>query len=156
MTEMRRVLEVLRTDEPRYAPQPGLSRLSDLLDEARGAGLPVELVEEGDRLELPPGLDLVAFRVVQESLTNVRRHAAGAPTRVLVRYGAEALELEVANAPSPGAESNGTGASSSGGGHGLIGMRERVHLFDGSFRTEASDDGGFRVQASLPLTDAFR
>jgi len=155
MTEMRRVLEVLRTDEPRYAPQPGLSRLPDLLDEARTSGLPVELVEDGDRRELSPGLDLVAFRVVQESLTNVRKHAAGTPTRVVVRYGADALELEVANAP--GATGfDGAARNGGGGGHGLIGMRERVRLFDGTFRADVSDDGGFCVHALLPLGDELR
>ncbi len=156
MTEMRRVLEVLRTDEPRYAPQPGLSRLPDLLEEARGAGLPVELIEDGDRRQLPPGLDLVAFRVVQESLTNVRKHAAGSRTRVGVHYRADAIELEVTNAPSTTTGSNGSGPSSGGGGHGLIGMRERVHLFDGAFRAGVSDDGGFSVHAVLPLGDELR
>src|SRR6516165_9602566 len=83
MSEMRRLLDVLRTDQPGYAPQPGLARLPDLLEETRGAGVPVELIEQGERRRLAPGLDLVAFRVVQESLTNVRKHAPGAHTRVL-------------------------------------------------------------------------
>jgi signal transduction histidine kinase len=76
LTEMRRLLDVLRAEEPGYAPQPGLARLPDLLDEVRAADVPVELVEQGERRRLPPGVDLVAFRVVQESLTNVRKHAS--------------------------------------------------------------------------------
>jgi signal transduction histidine kinase len=148
MNEMRRLLDVLRTDEARYAPQPGLARLADLLDEVRSAGVPVELTEEGERPQLPPGVDLVAFRVVQESLTNVRKHAAGAPTRVLLRYGPAAIELDVANLPVRGrVPANGLAR----GGHGLIGMRERVQLFDGTFQAGPAEDGGFRVHAVLPL-----
>jgi signal transduction histidine kinase len=150
MTEMRRVLDVLRAEEPRYAPQPGLARLPDLLDEVRASDVPVELIEQGERPRLPPGIDLVAFRVVQESLTNVRKHAPGAPTCVLLRYGPKILELEVANASgSPAASGNG----SAPGGHGLIGMRERVHLFGGSFDAQPTAEGGFRVHAMLPLTE---
>jgi signal transduction histidine kinase len=150
MAEMRRVLDVLRAEEPHYAPQPGLARLPDLLDEVRAADVPVELIEQGERPQLPPGVDLVVFRVVQESLTNVRKHAPGAPARVLLRYRAEALDLEVANAPgSPAASGNGAAR----GGHGLIGMRERVHLFGGSFDAHPTSEGGFRVHARLPLTE---
>ena len=150
MTEMRRLLDVLRADEPRYAPQPGLARLPDLLDEVRGAGVLVELIEQGKRPHLPPGLDLVAFRVVQESLTNVRKYAPGAPTRVLLRYGPKALELDVANIAAAGdVSANGGGR----GGHGLVGMRERVHLFGGRFDAKATEEGGFRVYASLPLSE---
>jgi signal transduction histidine kinase len=149
MSEMRRLLDVLRTDEPGYAPQAGLARLADLLDETRAAGVPVGLVEQGERPRLAPGLDLVAFRVVQESLTNVRKHAPGAPTRVQFRYGSETLELEVVNDPaSTPAATNGRRA-----GHGLVGMRERVRLFDGSFDAQALANGGFRVHAALPLNE---
>jgi signal transduction histidine kinase len=150
MSEMRRLLDVLRTDEPGYAPQAGLARLPDLLDETRGAGVPVELIEQGERPRLSPGLDLVAFRVVQESLTNVRKHAPGAPTRVRFGYGPKMLELEVVNeAAGTHANANGSGR----GGHGLVGMRERVRLFDGSFNAQPIADGGFRVHATLPLTE---
>jgi len=150
LTEMRRVLDVLRTDEPGYAPQPGLARLPDLLDEVRAAGVPVELIEQGERPRLPPGIDLVAFRVAQESLTNVRKHAPGAPTRLLLRYDAKSLQLEVANAPAAlAASGNGTGR----GGHGLIGMRERVHLFGGSIEAQPTGEGGFCVHVVLPLTE---
>ena len=149
MSEMRRLLDVLRAEEPGYAPQAGLARLPDLLDETRGAGVPVELIELGERPRLAPGVDLVAFRVVQESLTNVRKHAAGAPTRVQFRYGPKTLELEVVN------EAGVTPANANGGrgGHGLVGMRERVRLFDGSFDAQPSANGGFRVHATLPLND---
>jgi signal transduction histidine kinase len=150
MSEMRRLLDVLRTDQPGYAPQPGLARLPDLLDETRGAGVPVELVEQGERPRLAPGVDLVAFRVVQESLTNVRKHAPGASTRVLFRYGPQTLELEVVN-EAAATLVNGDGGGP--GGHGLVGMRERVRLFNGSFDAEPSADGGFRVHAVLPLTE---
>jgi signal transduction histidine kinase len=150
MAEMRRLLDVLRTEDTEYTPQPGLARLEDLLEEVRGAGVPVQLIEEGERPHLPPGLDLVAFRVVQESLTNVRKHAPGAPTKVLMRFGPAAFELDIANAPASGPTTvNGNVA----GGHGLIGMRERVHLFGGSFGAGPSDDGGFLVHAVLPLSE---
>jgi signal transduction histidine kinase len=147
MTEMRRLLDVLRTDEPGYAPQAGLARLPDLLDETRGAGVPGELVEQGERPRPAPGVDLVAFRVVQESLTNVRKHAPGAATRVQFRYGPKTLELEVTN------EAAVTPANANGsrrGGHGVVGMRERVRLFDGSFDAQPMPNGGFRVRATLP------
>jgi signal transduction histidine kinase len=149
MSEMRRLLDVLRTDESGYAPQAGLARLPDLLDETRGAGVPVELIEQGERPRLSPGVDLVAFRVVQESLTNVRKHAPGAPTRVQFRYGPRTLELEVVN------EAGVTTANTNGGqgGHGVVGMRERVRLFDGTFDAQPSANGGFRVHATLPLND---
>jgi signal transduction histidine kinase len=150
MSEMRRLLDVLRTDQPGYAPQPGLARLPDLLEETRGAGVSVELVEQGERPHLPPGLDLVAFRVVQESLTNVRKHAPGAPARVLLRYRPKTLELDVVNeATITPADADGGGR----GGHGLVGMRERVRLFDGSFDAQPIANGGFRVHATLPLTE---
>jgi signal transduction histidine kinase len=149
MTEMRRLLDVLRADEPGYAPQAGLARLPDLLDETRAAGVPVELIEQGERPRLAPGLDLVAFRVVQESLTNVRKHAPGARTLVQFRYRPTALELEVVN------DAGVTPANANGDrrGHGLVGMRERVRLFDGSFDAQPIANGGFRIRATLPLAE---
>jgi signal transduction histidine kinase len=151
MGEMRRLLDVLREKDASYAPQPGLSRLPDLLDEVRGAGVPVELVEDGEPRELPAGLDLVAFRVVQEALTNVRKHAGGAATRVALRYGEATLELEIVN--SPGHAARPQNGAAGGGGHGLIGMRERVLLFGGRFEAAENGDGGFRVHAVLPLEE---
>jgi signal transduction histidine kinase len=147
--EMRRLLDVLRTDEATFVPQPGLARLPDLLDDVRSAGVPVELSEHGMPLQLPGGLDLVAFRVVQESLTNVRKHAPGARTRVVLSYGPDVLAIEVVNESARGgARDNGAGR-----GHGLIGMRERVTLFGGSFEAKSTLDGGFRVHARLPLAE---
>jgi signal transduction histidine kinase len=148
MSEMRRLLDVLRQEDASYAPQPGLSRLPELLEDVRGAGVAVELVEQGERRELPAGVDLVAFRLVQESLTNVRKHASGAPTRVELSYRPKELELEITNAASRAAASvNG------GGGHGIFGMRERVRLFGGRFEAGERPGGGFRVHALLPLDE---
>ena len=148
MTEMRRVLSVLRGDDATYAPQPGLSRLPDLIDEVKAAGVPVKLAEEGERPELPAGIDLVAFRVIQESLTNVRKHAAGAAAQVAVRYGAKELDVEITNdAGQAQAAING------GDGHGIFGMRERVRLFGGRFEAGELADGGFRIHARIPLEE---
>jgi signal transduction histidine kinase len=157
LVELRRLVGVLREEERdergasddrvgAYAPQPGLERLDELLAEARAAGLPVELSEEGARDAVPAGPSLAAYRIAQESLTNVRRHAASAPTRVRVRYGEDSLELEIANAPGAG---NGTVAH--GSGHGLIGMRERARLYGGTLEAGPSAEGGFVVRARLPL-----
>jgi signal transduction histidine kinase len=148
MTEMRRVLDVLHGDDASYAPQPGLSRLPDLIDELVAAGVPVELVEEGERPELPAGIDLVAFRVIQESLTNVRKHAGGAPTHVSLRYGAREVDVEITNEAG-----RAPAAMNGGGGHGLFGMRERVRLFGGKFEAGERAEGGFRVHARLPLEE---
>ena len=149
MTEMRRVLSVLRGDDATYAPQPGLSRLPDLIDEVTAAGVPVKLAEEGERPELPAGIDLVAFRVIQESLTNVRKHAAGAAAQVAVRYGAKELDVEITNdAGQAQAAING------GDGHGIFGMRERVRLFGGRFEAGELADGGFRIHARIPLEES--
>jgi signal transduction histidine kinase len=151
MSEMRRVLEVLRTDEPRYAPQPGLARLPELLEDVRAAQVAVEFVEQGERPHLAPGLDLVVFRVIQESLTNVRKHAVGASARVWLRYAPKRLELEVTNTAASAGVDPAPGLN--GAGHGLIGMRERVLLFGGSFEAAPSSDGSFRVRATLPLEE---
>ena len=112
--------------------------------------MPVELVEEGEPRELPAGIDLVAFRVIQESLTNVRKHAGGARTLVALRYGTKELELEVTNDAARGRPAMNGGGS----GHGLFGMRERVRIFGGRFEAGEQAGGGFRVQAQLPLEDA--
>jgi signal transduction histidine kinase len=146
MGEMRRLLDVLREDDPVYTPLAGLSQLPDLLDEVRAAGVDVELLESGDRRELSPAIDLVAYRVIQESLTNVRKHAAGAEAKVALAYTPRELTIEIVNEPgSP------SGYASNGAGHGLIGMRERVRIFGGRFDAGKRVDGGFRVHAVLPL-----
>jgi signal transduction histidine kinase len=148
LVELRRLVGVLREDEPTYVPQPGLERLPELVDDARAAGVAVELVEEGTRPAVPLGVDLAAYRIVQEGLTNVRRHAHGASATVGVRYAPSALELEVANGP--GGRANGT----AGTGHGLIGMRERARLYGGTLEAGPQADGGFVVRAVLPLEAA--
>jgi signal transduction histidine kinase len=144
--EMRRLLGVLRSAEEEgisLAPQPGLGRLDMLLEEVRDAGLPVELRVEGKPAELPAGLDLSAFRIVQEALTNTLKHAGPARALVVVRYTPRAVELEI----SDDGRSDGTGP---GTGHGLIGMRERVTMLGGELEA-GREAGGFRVRARLPL-----
>jgi signal transduction histidine kinase len=143
LREMRRLLGVLREDQADYAPQPGLGRLPELVDEARRAGLPVALHEEGERGEVAQGVDLAAFRIVQEALTNVRKHAGRAPTTVGLRYAAEEIELEVENAP-------GDGGNGGGSGHGILGMRERARVYGGWVEAGPDGRGGFAVRARLP------
>jgi signal transduction histidine kinase len=143
--EMRRMLGVLReVDEgSEHGPQPGLARLPELLEHARAGGVPVELRVEGEPRALPPSLDLTAYRIVQEALTNVRKHAPGAPTTVRLAWQPTVLELAVRDAgPGP----NGTTA-----GHGLVGMQERVRIHGGRLHTGATTGGGFEVIVQLPL-----
>jgi signal transduction histidine kinase len=151
LTEMRRLLEVLKAEEDGNgrAPQPGLARLSELLDSMRVSGLPVEAVVEGSPRPLPPGVDLSAYRIVQEALTNALRHAGGASARVVVRYDPDAVELEVADdGPGPPEDPEASG------GHGLIGMRERVQLFGGELEAGPRPGGGFLLRARLPSEPA--
>ena len=146
LAEMRRLLEVLKTGDAGddRAPQPGLQHLGELLDGMRAAGLPVEAVIEGEPRPLSPGVDLSAYRIVQEALTNSLRHAGGASARVLVRYAPGALELEVAD------DGRGPPVDGASGGHGLIGMRERAQLFGGELDAGPRPGGGFVVRARLP------
>jgi signal transduction histidine kinase len=146
LSEMSRLLGMLREggEEIGLAPQPGVGDLEALVEQTREAGLGVELVVEGARRSLPPGLDLSAYRIVQEALTNARKHAGDARAEVRLRYRADTVEIEVLD-DGPG---SGNGAS---GGHGLIGMRERVAVFGGSLETGARQGGGFAVRAVLPL-----
>jgi signal transduction histidine kinase len=150
MTEMHRTLELLRERDatPGRAPRPGLASLDKLVEQSRATGLEVEIAVEGTPRPLSQSLDLSAFRIVQEALTNVRKHAPGASTRVCVAYGPKALELTIRNAGGGAAASNG-----SQGGHGLTGMRERVALFGGTLAAGASEDGGFEVHAVLPYDE---
>ena len=146
LAEMRALLGVLHAEEhSEYAPQPSLRELDALVERARSAGVPVEVTVEGERRELPAGLDLAAYRVVQEALTNAIKHAAAAPTAVIVRWGATDLELEIVDR---GGVKHMNG---SGGGHGLVGMAERVKLYDGELRAGPREGGGFAVFARLPL-----
>jgi signal transduction histidine kinase len=148
--EMRRLLGILRGREVQAAlsPQPGLAELEALLGQARAAGLPVELAVEGEPSALPKGVDLAAYRIVQEALTNARKHAGPARAHVVVRYGKEALELEITD--DGRASPNGNS-----GGHGLVGMRERAALYGGEFRAGRRAGGGYAVRVLLPL-DASR
>lgn len=130
------------------APMPGLDRLGELLEQVRAVGLPVELSVAGEPRTLEPGLELSAYRIIQEALTNVLKHAPGSRARVAVRYGQSALEIEIVDqGPGDGRTSSMREFDESG--HGLIGMRERVAVFGGAF--EAGPVGrGFRVAATLP------
>ncbi|WP_214107863.1 sensor histidine kinase [Acrocarpospora catenulata] len=147
LIEMRHLLEALRDEEDDpLAPQPTLDRLPDLIDQVRTAGLPVRLTEHGDRRSFPAGLELTAYRIVQEALTNVRRHAGPADTEVRVTYHPAELGIEVINgSPQAGPDLAGVGA-----GHGLAGMRERARLYGGSLDAGHSGDGGYAVRLRLP------
>lgn len=152
LTEMRRLVGVLRTDgDPtELAPQPGISQVGDLLDQARAAGLAVILaVKGGAPRELPGGADLAAYRVVQESLTNTRKHGGpGASARVTLHYGRDELRLSVTD------DGRGAATPPDHGGHGLTGMRERVEIYGGTVRAGPRAGGGFQVTASLPFVPA--
>jgi signal transduction histidine kinase len=150
--EMRRLLGILRASEDADArtPQPGLARLEDLVAESRAAGVPVDLTRSGRDRPLPAGVDLAAYRIVQEALTNVRKHAGpGAAARVAVDCGEREITLEVAD-DGPGSRGNGTA------GHGLVGMRERAALYGGEVEAATQPGGGFRVAARLPLDEDTR
>jgi signal transduction histidine kinase len=146
LTEMRRLVGMLRTDDDNpLAPQPGLDDLGRLVVQVREAGLPVELHVEGERRELPVGLELSAYRIVQEALTNALKHAGEASASVRVRYGADSLELEVVD------DGAGEPTRVDSGGHGLVGMRERVALYGGRFEAGRRPAGGFTVRVLLPI-----
>ncbi|MFE1177578.1 sensor histidine kinase [Streptomyces sp. NPDC058773] len=145
--EVRQVLGALRTpgDAPR-SPAPGLDRLPELTEQARSAGLTVDVTTEGTPATLPPGTDLAAFRIVQEALTNVVRHSGSRTARVLLRHTPGALEIRVDDDGPATA-----GAGEPGGGNGLVGMRERAAALGGTVEAGPRPDGGFRVRARIPL-----
>jgi signal transduction histidine kinase len=149
LAEMRRLLGMLRKDDEELAlaPLPSLDHLDSLVAHVREAGLPVELHVEGSRRTLPAGVDISAYRIVQEALTNALRHAGPARARVVVRYGEGEVELEVAD---DGRGSQQTNAN----GHGLVGMRERVALYGGELNTGLREEGGYAVRARLPFDRA--
>jgi signal transduction histidine kinase len=157
LDEMRRLLDVLRTGDVVTAertPQPGLERLDALLDTARAAGTPVRLTLQGPSVPLPTSVDLTAYRIVQEALTNARRHAPGATVEVEVDYGEHALHLRVRDdgpGPAPGRDSSERDGPEGHGGHGLVGMRERAALVGGALRSGPAEEGGFVVEADLPI-----
>ena len=143
--EMRLLLGVVRSDEGAgLSPQPGLGDLDQLVSNVRSAGLHVDLRVEGERSPLSPGVDLSAYRIVQEALTNVLKHAGTASVEVTVRYANDAVQVEVCDDGRPR-------EPTAGGGNGLIGMRERVAMLGGEFRAGARRDGGFAVFARLPI-----
>jgi len=155
LTEMRRLLGVLREDTRTGAavrrPQPGLLQLNELLDEAREAsGSGIRLIVRGPLTALDPGVELAAYRIIQEALTNARRHAEGAAVDVELHFTADALRLWVRD-NGPGPPPPGIAAPPSGG-HGLLGMRERAAAVGGDLRTGAAAGGGFLVEATLPVT----
>lgn len=149
--EVRQVLDTLRTpgEAPR-APAPGLDRLPELVDQAAGAGLTVDVTTEGPRAALPPGADLAAFRIVQEALTNVVRHSGSRHARVQLSYGDGTMTLTVDD------EGPATHADAGGSGNGLAGMRERAAALGGTIEAGPRPDGGFRVVARLPFTATNR
>jgi signal transduction histidine kinase len=150
LAEMRRLLGVLRTEGdagPSTAPQPSLSRLPELVQEASDVGLQVDVDVEGDPAELPLGVELAAYRIVQEALTNTRRHAGARSARVRLSYSPEALRVEVTD------DGTGPGDRSNAAGHGLIGMRERAALYGGTLEAGPGPGCGFRVAAVLPVGD---
>ncbi len=148
LTEMRRLFTLLRSGAPAdLAPQPTLAELDVLVAQVREAGLPVELRIQGEPDAVPPGVALCAYRIVQEALTNVIKHAGPARASVVIRYAGDSVELEVAD--------DGRGAPTrSDRGHGLTGMRERVALYGGEFDAGSRNGGGFVVRARLPLATA--
>ncbi len=159
LTELRRVLGVLRTGDPGTAPQPGLGDLDSLVDSARSGGVSVTVTVSGDPVTLPEGVDLSAYRIVQEALSNAMRHAPGSQVGVKVAYRPDALVLEIGNdaavrsAPVLVATGeHGLAGRGLGSGHGLVGMRERVTMLGGSLDAGPAGDGGFLVTAVLPLS----
>lgn len=165
LAEMRRLLNAMRHDDEslELVPQPGLNDLETLVAHVQAAGLPVRLEVEGEPVTLPPGLDLSAYRIVQEGLTNSLKHSDAKQALVQVRYGPAELELEVrddgtgggSGGASSGASGDGSdGDSGRGLGHGLVGIRERVKIYGGQMSAGASRAGGYVLRARFPLDGA--
>jgi signal transduction histidine kinase len=141
------MLGVMRTGEEApasLAPQPGLQHLDHLIAQVVEAGLPVTLRVEGERPQLPPGVDLSAYRIVQEGLTNALKHAPGSRAEVIIRFDENKVNLEIADDGTEIAVEDGLG-------HGLVGMRERVALYGGTLEAGPREGGGFVLRAELPL-----
>ena len=153
LTEMRRLLGVLRgaDADPERVPQPGMDRLEGLVAAVQGAGLTVDVRVEGNQRPLPQAVELSAYRIMQEALSNALRHAPGAPAAIEVRYEPERLRLRVRNdrPPVPG-----THPMPGAAGHGIVGMRERVTMLGGTLSAGPTSDGGYLVEAVLPLAAA--
>ena len=151
LDEMRRLLGILRAPDdeaPPLVPQPMLGELPALVDRARASGATVDLIVAGEPRELSPAIELSAYRIAQEALTNSLKHAPGSASQVRVDYRPNALAVEVTD--------NGPGMGEGQGGHGLIGMRERVELFGGTFHAGSEASGGFAVRALIPLAEPSR
>jgi signal transduction histidine kinase len=145
LAEMRRLLDLVEDGaSPGLAPQPGLAQVDHLVQDTRAAGAEIELVIRGEPADLPAGVDLAAYRILQESLTNVLKHARPAEARVSIEYGAEAVVVEVV-------DRGANPAAGTAGGRGLAGMRERVSLYGGDLDLGVRPEGGFLVRARLPL-----
>ncbi|MGN6378793.1 MAG: sensor histidine kinase [Gaiellales bacterium] len=151
LAEMRRLLDAMRgeQDELELTPRPGLGALEPLLDDVRRAGLPVQLEVEGEPVPLPEAVDLSAYRIIQEGLTNALKHAHASRADVIVRYAVDELQIDVRD--------DGRGPSTSDGlGHGLVGIRERVKLYGGQMTAGAVNGRGFVLSTRLPLRGALR
>jgi signal transduction histidine kinase len=148
LTEMRGLLNAMRQegDAAELGPQPTLADVDALVGSVRRAGLPVTLRVEGPAAQLPAGVELSAYRIIQEGLTNALKHARATRAEVLLRYGADELEIEVRDDGVAAPAANG------GGGHGLVGMRERVKIYGGELSAGAGAEGGFTLRTRLPLT----
>ena len=147
LAEMRRLLGAMRRDgeEPELTPHPGLDGLDSLVEEVGRAGLPVQLHVDGEPFPLPRGIDLSAYRIVQEGLTNALKHAQASTADVTIRYQPDELQLEVRD--------DGQGTSTSDGlGHGLVGVRERVKIYGGDMTAGRANGGGFVLSTRLPLS----
>ena len=161
LNELRRVLGVLRSERPEATPQPGLEDLGSLVDSARNGGVTVTTAITGTPGPLPAGVDLSAYRIVQEALSNAMRHAPGSAVQVSLDYGEAVLVIEVRSdggthgiqpAQAAGGQQSRAGLGY-GGGHGIIGMRERAAMLGGHLEAGPAPDGGFLVTATLPLTN---
>jgi signal transduction histidine kinase len=149
LDEMRRLIGMLRSGDETLplAPQPSLKELGTLVEQVRAAGLQIQVAVDGEPRDLPPGVELSAFRIVQEALTNALTHAGPARARVVLRYGAHDLELEISD-DGPGV------GDSSGSGYGLVGMRERVLVYGGELQAGRRPGGGYSLRVRLPLRSA--
>ncbi|HCU95256.1 MAG TPA: hypothetical protein DHU96_22130 [Actinobacteria bacterium] len=157
LTELNHLLGALRrepADHPARLPAPTLAELGTLLAASRAAGVPAGLTVEGAPCPLSPGIEVSCYRIIAEALANVARHAPAAPTRVVLRYQADSLGIEVANGPPPRVHRPAGAQRPASGGRGVRGMRERAELYGGCLATQASPDGGFTVTAEIPYQEA--
>jgi signal transduction histidine kinase len=147
LAEMRRLFGVLRADgeSAALAPQPGVAELGRLVEQANSPEIAVRLTVEGEPYDLPPGVDLAAYRIAQEGLTNALRHSRASHVEVVLRYRPASLDVEVID------DGRGLDSASAGGGHGLIGVRERVSLYGGSVELGPVPGGGTTLRAQLPV-----